>query len=125
MRETRETRAGRIATNGSLRETRVKNTVSRRRPSTESYHIISSLRLESYHIISSIRLSASGYGISSLRRSPVDSPRDQMRKVWGFFLMVTSERSSLSSLAAMTKSLACKPFTARDHSSMRTPGPSM
>ena len=109
----RETRAGRIAT-GSRSVTRRGRKRSKRRPSTESYHIISKRRL-----------SALGYGISSLRRSPVDSPRDQMRKVWGFFLMVTSERSSLSSLAAMTKSLACKPFTARDHSSMRTPGPSM
>mmetsp|Transcript_2067 Transcript_2067/g.4793 ORF Transcript_2067/g.4793 Transcript_2067/m.4793 type:complete len:255 (+) Transcript_2067:491-1255(+) len=43
----------------------------------------------------------------------------------GFFLMVTSVRSSLSIFAAMMKSLRCNPFNARVNSSTLTPGPSM
>ena len=85
-------------------------------------------RRPSYHTLcgasgSLARRVTLGVTFGTARR--VDSPRAQMRKVWGFFLTVTSERSIAPSLAAVMKSLACKPFTARDHSSMRTPGPSM
>ena len=44
-----------------------------------------------------------------------------MRKVWGFFLTVTSEGVDRVELGGGDESFTCKPFTARDHSSMRTP----